>query len=430
MSPKRHNGNRERGRREMAKLIGLSIEGLRKIKAMRLEFDGKHLVQIRGRNEAGKSTVLDAIDILFRGGRAIPEDVVNHEMDRSVIVGQVDDYTIRRVIKRDGQATLTVQKEGEKTPRPQEFLDTLAGRFLDPAWFSALEGAKKKTVLMEHLGIDFSQTDGEIEKAEEDRRLVGREGKAIGELEEVEEVERKSFDELRRRRQEVLEFNEEQEQRGAVIARNADEIRERMVEVLRSRSGGIEELREDLATVSGIYDEEFPKLRELPRPEEPLSLEDVDLEIGELEEHNRKAQLYEDYLGKKELKERKRAEYQDLTERISGLKQQKLDVLAEAPLPVPGLEITDTGLSHDGITDENWSQSESLKISMLLAAAFSGELQCMYIKRGESLDSESLEKVKQFAEKKDFQVFIEVVDSEYGEEGDGVIYIEDGSVVN
>ena len=62
-----------------------------------------------------------------------------------------------------------------------------------------------------------------------------------------------------------------------------------------------------------------------------------------------------------------RCDVSGTSERIAALKKQKLDVLAEASLPVPGLEITDTGLTHDGITDENWSQSESLKISMLLA---------------------------------------------------------------
>lgn len=50
------------------KLIGLQIEGLRLIKAAYLKFKPSGLTQIVGRNATGKSTVIDAIEILKKQG--------------------------------------------------------------------------------------------------------------------------------------------------------------------------------------------------------------------------------------------------------------------------------------------------------------------------------------------------------------------------
>ncbi|MFZ4617912.1 MAG: AAA family ATPase [Rectinemataceae bacterium] len=144
------------------KLIGLSIEGLRKIKAAELDFDGKNLVQVRGANGAGKSTVLDAIHFLLKGTRDIPAGVVSHGAGESVIVGTIDDYIVRRTIKTDGKSALSVEREGGKVARPQEFLDTISGQFLDPEWFAKLPGPEKRAVLMRYVGIDFTAIDGRI----------------------------------------------------------------------------------------------------------------------------------------------------------------------------------------------------------------------------------------------------------------------------
>ena len=57
------------------------------------------------------------------------------------------------------------------------------------------------------------------------------------------------------------------------------------------------------------------------------------------------------------------------------------------------------------------------------------ELKTIYIKRGESMDTESLEKLKKATEAYDIQIIIEIVDSSYLSHSDGVIYIEEGVIV-
>jgi len=74
-------------------------------------------VQIRGENGAGKSTVIDAVKYLLKGTREIPDGVVSNGAKESIIVGRIDDYIVRRVIKKDGKTALSIEREGGKMAR-------------------------------------------------------------------------------------------------------------------------------------------------------------------------------------------------------------------------------------------------------------------------------------------------------------------------
>ena len=192
------------------KLIGLSIEGLRKIKAAELDFDGQTLVQIKGQNGAGKSTVIDAIKFLLTGSRDIPENVVNHDSDEAVIVGRIGEYTVRRVIKQDGKTALSIEQAGGKLARPQEFLDTISGKFLDPEYFMSLAPADKRTMIVGMAGLDFTSIDAAIMNAEQERLIKGRELKAVGVPQPVPPAEPVSLSELLLERKKMEDFNEGQ----------------------------------------------------------------------------------------------------------------------------------------------------------------------------------------------------------------------------
>jgi DNA repair ATPase RecN len=129
------------------KILALAIENLRKIKAATLDLKDGNLTQIRGPNRAGKSTILLAARMLFGGKSIVPKDAITHGKEEARIIGIVNDYTIKVIIKKNGAHSLTVEKEGMKKTKPQAFLDALAGKFLDPQWFSQLPGTEKNGFL-------------------------------------------------------------------------------------------------------------------------------------------------------------------------------------------------------------------------------------------------------------------------------------------
>ena len=111
------------------KIINLSVDGLRKVKACELTFNEEGLTQIISTdNEMGKTTLgIDAVQILIRGNKFANKDIVTHGKSKATLVGQVGPYKITRVIPRDGTPTLKVvdTRTGQPmTGRVQDFLDT------------------------------------------------------------------------------------------------------------------------------------------------------------------------------------------------------------------------------------------------------------------------------------------------------------------
>jgi hypothetical protein len=411
------------------KLIGLSITNIRKIRAAELDFDGQNLVEVRGRNGAGKSTVIDSILFLFSGSRAIPSGVVTSGEDRGIIVGTVGAYTVRRVITADGRTTLSVEGPEGKVAKPQEFLDGLAGQFLDPEQYRALPSLAKRAVVLEHAGIDFASIDAQIAAAEGERTLSGRSLKALGALPpEPEDVAPVSVAELLAERAKRCEANAARAEAITDNSIKVGKVRDRVVQAIRDRAfANYDELGNLLALVVDEF-KAGSKAAPLAPIADLLPTDDIDAQLSTAETTNATAKRYAEWEALAAKIEAAKADYAARGAEVDRLREAKHAMSSGAALPMKGLEITDTGLSFNGISDENWSDSESLKIAMTLALAYSGELRAVYIKRGEALDSASIEKLRAFAEKHDAQIIMEIVDDSYSHDGDNVILIEDGSI--
>jgi hypothetical protein len=411
------------------KLIGISITNIRKIRAAELDFNGMNLVEVRGKNGAGKSTVIDSILFLFSGSRAIPSGVVTSGEARGVIVGTVGEYTVRRVISADDKTTLSVEGPEGKIAKPQDFLDSLAGQFLDPEQFRALPSLSKRAVALSHAGLDFTSIDRQIAEAEEERTLSGRALKALGALPpEPADVDPVSVADLVAEQTRRYEFNRAQTAIASENVATVGKVRDRIIQAIRDRAfADYDELGNLLALVVDEF-KAGAKAAPLVPLADFLPTDDISAQLANAEATNAAARVYADWEALAAKIEAAKADYEARGAEVNRLRETKHAMSSATTLPMKGLEITDTGLSFNGISDENWSDSESLKIALTLALAYSGELRAVYIKRGEALDSASIEKLRAFAEKHDAQIIMEIVDDSYSHEGGNVILIEDGSI--
>ncbi len=409
------------------KLIGLSINGLRKIRAAELDFDGRALVQIKGRNGAGKSTIIDAIKYLLRGSREIPAGVVSHGIaDESVIIGRINDYTVRRVIKDDGKSLLSIEKDGNKMGRPQEFLDAISGQFLDPEYFMNLSPAEKRAMVVRMAGLDFSEIDSQITTAEQDRLVKGRALKAIGIPEAVERVDAVSLSDLVKERNKIEAYNATQRDLQAAYGAFVGNLIHR---IIKEFDGVTSMDAIGLALGRGMDIYERGKLGTPPMAQPEKSYAEIDERIANAEALNEQARQYEAYLAKVKQRESAEEAYNAAQSTVEHLRGVRDDMMNTAHVPIKGLKITETGLEYKGASCENWSTSESLKISLMLAVAYSGDLRTVYIKRGEAFDRNSLASIKEFAEKHDVQIIMEIVDDSYSDDEDGIIWLEEGQIV-
>ena len=410
------------------KILGLQITNLRKIKAFNYEFKESGLIQIRGKNRAGKSSIIKAIEMLLRGKKYQPGDVVTHGEDKAEIIANLGEYTIRKTVSKTGNETLKItNKDGlQVATKPQDFLSTLVNELsFDPKYFLDKDANKKLRYLMDFLNLDFADIDAEIKKLTEERLYIGRRVKEFGDLEKPEEVKEEDLTALTAERDDLLKFNQElQDNKDKIdaldirISERAGELTE-LEEKVKAKKDQLKKLRESRA-----------KGQEIVSGKEPKPLDDIDERIAKVSETNKKAALFTKWEENDKSKKEKEKEYSDLTVKINEQKKKKEDKLKAVEMPVDGLEITEEGLFYKGTFCDNWSDSEAMDISFKLAIARNPKLRAVLIDRGEAYDSDGLEMLEKWANENDIQAFITIVDSAEGEDKiDDAIYIHDGELV-
>jgi hypothetical protein len=469
------------------KIIGLRIDGIRKLTAIEMEFKDKGLIPIKGRNKQGKTTIIDSVELAIRGNRVANPKLIQNGKDKAEEELILSDYTIKRVISNNGKTpklevknTKTgIRKDGEV----QNFLNTLINEVtFNPFPFKNKTAVEKLNFFLdlckdkleikskELLGYGFAGIDSKLESLEEDRKLKGREVKAFGDLdllapEKVERVDisatlskkteiekrnsgiRTDYDNAKQKEiEEINTFNQEQRKKKSLLEKTTDEYNdysedekidlERITELekqLISAKNNLEMTRE-LKAQKKIYLDSLSK----PEPEKPFStlIPTPKYEDTTNEDHliqnalaiNQKAEIYESWLKKKSDKVIKENEYDEFTQKIQALRNQKIEILRSINTGVKGLEICVDGIYYNDVYSENWSDAESLRISAELCLAQMPQLRTVFIDRGESFDSDSLAELDKWATENDVQCITTIVDDIPDELENGVFYIQEGKV--
>ena len=410
------------------KVIGLQIENLRKIKAMILEFKDKGLIEIRGKNEQGKSTILDALEILLRGKKFTPKDVITHGEKKSRIISEIGEYRLERVITEKDQKIKITGKDGRLvTSSPQAFLEKLINELtFDPRPFLDKTSDQKLKFMMALLDLDFTEIDRKLADKETERTFVGREVKAFGDLPILAKVESVDVTELMAEKEKADNHNAKI-QRGIEKKKSLNDSIDQIDSDIKKLEIQIQELNDRKDPLKKELTVVIDALESLPNS---IDTEDLKNKIENASETNRKALEYETNQKKKADKVEKETLYEDLSNDIKSLRAEKEMTLKNAKMPVKGLEIRENGVFYDGIHCDNWSDSQSMKVSFELCVAMNPELKAVFIDRGESYDKEQLAILNDWALKNDIQAFITIVDSGAVGDVENAIYIEDGSVVN
>lgn len=470
------------------KILGLKVDGLRKLKAVNLTFNENGLLVIKGENEQGKTTLWDSIKWLVQGNKHLNQDIISHGKDKAVGELRVGDYIIKRTATKK---TNTLEVKNIKTNQfekgeVQNFLNTFVNVLtFNPRPFAQKTSLEKyqfclelfkdqlEKLSKEVLGYGFTGIDAKLATLEEERKLKGREVKAFGDLDidvpekllrvdlseiltkkkAVEDSNKKLTDDYDTAKQkeidEIDSFNKIQREINSSLKTENDKADNLRV-TITGINIEIEDLRKKLAEKeleSKKNNEQLQLTLELisklpqPLPEKPLTptitkpelqpTESFDIQIQELGAINEKAELYEKHLAKVNDKAAKQAEYEDFDEKIKDLRLQKLEILRKVNTGVDGLEIREDGIYHKDIFCENWSDAQGLKISCELAYSNLPPMRAIFIDQGEGLDKNARKELENFAKEKDLLIGVSIVADELTEEdknSDNVFWIEDGTI--
>jgi len=441
------------------KIIGLKVDGFRKLKAVEVNFAQDGITTIIGDNEQGKTTVLDTIEYLIKGKTMLNEDIIQHGKKELTAELSLGKYSIKRKSDKKGKDYLRITtNEGEEVKKKkQSFLNEMINDLtFNPFPFLLKSGDEKLKFMFDFLKIDTKTFDKKLKDLENDRLICGREGKKIGKIEQVEKAEYKDIKEILKEKERLEIKNKEAERKAIeqkeVLLQKALDFNKKQDDIELKRNINKEnikrgkeqllKLEEEIKNIN-IKIKSLEKEKEnLPKKEDKKSTEiempkyftkDLSVfseEINRTIENNKLADKYEEYKKNKiEIKE-KRDEYNAFSKDIEKIREEKKQLLNNTETGVKDLKISEDGLYYKGIYSENWSDSQEIAISCNLCIAMNPKLKAVFIDRGESFGSKRLKALETWAKENKIQAIITKVVEEKPEDiPENTYYISNGEII-
>jgi hypothetical protein len=410
----------------MIKINSLELDDVKRIRAVKLEPSESGLTIIGGKNNQGKTSVLDSIAWALGGDKFRPSGAAREgsavpphlkvKLSNGIIVERCGKNSDLKVTdesgKRGGQQLLNA------------FISTFA---LDLPKFMESSSKDKAAVLLQIIGVGdkLAEYDTQENKLYNRRLEIGRiaeqKAKYAAELPEYDGVPKEpvSASELIHQQQEILARNGENQRkrdRAEQLKAAHANITSR-IEILRSQLSELESqqnsISEDLKiaeqSAAFLYDESTAELENNIRDIESINIKirsNLDKEKAEME-----AKQYKD-------------EYDSLTGMIETVRADRRKLLDNAALPLPGLSVDNGELTYNGAKWDCMSGSEQLRVAAAIVRKLNPECGFVLMDKLEQMDIETLNEFGTWLEAEGLQAIATRVST--GDECS--IIIEDGYV--
>ena len=434
------------------KIIKLKAENIKKLKAVEIipEPEG-NVVKITGKNEQGKTTVIDSIWWALAGTKHIQKTPIRKGESKANVTLDLGDIIVTRAFTPAGSYLRVENKDGAVFKSPQAMLDKLIGELtFDPLAFARADSKKQVETLLKVVKIqpdierlkgivntDFELSGNPIQTLNNayntiynNRTLVNRQmetaKKMLDGIPEVEPTEPVSTAGLVAEK-ELLE----DENRKNELKRSSVKVLELKIEELEEDEASIQDkmdfLREQLQHVQKDLDHRKRNLK--LTFQEVAELHDNDLaviknQIANADDINRRAQHYQERRRASQNIELLKAESEELTRRLDDVVGYKKGLVAGANFPIDGLSFGDGDVLYQELPFDQASSAQKLQVSLAIAMALNPKLRVLRIEDGSLLDSAHMKIIEEMAKEKDYQIWMELME----ESGTVGIYIEDGEV--
>ncbi len=412
------------------RLIELRVDNFKKLRAVSIKPDGG-VFNVAGKNEAGKSSVLDAFMAAIDGPKYFPPEPVRRGETESLIqvnLGKL--IVVRRIFAKEGGGfghEVVVQfSDGKRPSKPQTVLDELRGSPIadDPLAFTRLKPKERLDLLKKLVpGVDFVALAKERQDKFDERTQVGRDfdrAKAAVESIVLEPGHRTKFidvNELAAQLREVGQFNADIDTRAANRQSARDQI-----ETLLDAADQLRALATAKEAEAKALQAKLDAAPELPEHKNAAVIQG---QIAAADAINAEVRRYNDRVAKIEERDDLSRDYDALSKEIEDIDATKAKAIAGAKLPVEGLGFGEEDIELDGLPFEQASSARKIRVATALLMAMKPDIKVLLVREGSLLDDDMRAALDEEAKKNGFVVLMETVG---GGDGTGVV-IQDGAVL-
>lgn len=402
------------------KISKLEIENVKRVKAVSLEPTQNGLTVIGGKNNQGKTSVLDSIAWALGGDKFKPTSArregsvvppyLHVEMDNGLVVERRGENSALKVIDPAGR------KGGQQLLN--EFVETFA---LDLPRFMEQTSKEKTNTLLRIIGVEDQLKKLDYDEATtynrrcELGRIALQKQKYADELPLYPDVPKEpiSASELILKQQEILAKNGENQRLRTEYA-NMVKRHDELLEKLRAMQAEFDDLTAKIAistkTTEELVDESTDEIRE-----SLLNIEQINVKVranGERERAEIEAEQY-------------KKDYETLTGELDKIRNSRSKLLDGADLPLPGLSVTDGELTYNGVKWDCMSGSDQLKAATAIVRRLNPKCGFVLLDKLEQMDIDTLKEFGEWLESEGLQAIATRVST--GDECS--IIIEDGTAV-
>lgn len=408
----------------------LRVSNFQRIKDAKIRPTGPGILMITGRNEQGKTSLLDSISAAIGGPKFTPTNPIRRGQKEAEVYCDFGGIRMTRTweYREDKTIKMSLALEfanGEKPRDKQTVLDKLRGTDLaaDPLEFTRLSAKDQFDVLRGLVpGIDFDALAKERKRVFDERTQIGRdydrESNAANAIDVPQGTPTDIIDvsalvaEMRK----AADFNTELNDRAQ--RREAAELR---IETLRQEADALAIKVKEMNTEADGLEK---KLKTAPALPEPKNLAVLQGQIATADSINADVRLLQAQDAHRTLAKQLNASHARHTEAIEAIDKHKNDAIAKAKLPLANMTFGDNEILMDGLPFAQASQAAKLRASTGIAMALKPDLKVLCIRDGSLLDTESLKLLGDMVAENKFVVLLERVS-----DGEPMgIRIEDGEI--
>ena len=410
----------------MVKITQFELENVKRIKAVAVEPQENGLTVIGGRNNQGKTSVLDAIAWALGGDRFKPSSAMREGSNIPPLL-QIK-LSNGLVVERRGKNSDLKVIDPSGNRAGQQLLNEFVSQFaLNIPKFMESSSKEKADILLQIIGVGDKLFELEQKELEiyNKRRYIGQ----LADSKRKHASEMKSYPEaptdlvsaadLIKEQQDILARNGENQRKrenAANIKRAYDTVNDEITALqvkLRELSDKRDTLSNDLRiaemTVQSLQDE---------------STAELEKSIAEIDIINSHVRANLDKMHIEEEAKQYTDQYDTLSREIDDVRKEKYDLLSSAELPLPGLSVENGELIYNGFKWDNLSGSDQLKVTTAIVRKLNPNCGFVLLDKLEQMDTETLQNFGKWLESEGLQAIATRVST--GNECS--IIIEDGYV--